>query len=230
MSFYVLGTRYYSKVYAVDKANLESAVVFSDGFIVDTTPPKPQVRSIDSQNVLENPSFETVEEGGSALTSLEDVSTDSGARPDSWMVDDGAVCAVVEPDDGSSRFGSSFVAVKGQIHQQFTTVLGMKYRVTFFVSHMVASKDPFLNQEGSVEIVNSDNEFAVQEIFRLYDRPVDPVSSISWMFHQVEFTADHDTYMIYLGSVGEYNGILLDNIQAGLTSKELLPNWSGETF
>ena len=202
----------------MDRANLESAVVFSDGFVVDTTPPEPRVRNIDTKDVLENPSFETVEEGGSALTSFDDVSTDSGARPDSWIVDSGTVCAVVQPDDGSAREGSSFVAIKGQIHQQFTTEPGVKYRVTFFVSHMVASKDPVLKQEGRVEIVNSDNEFAIQETFRLYNRPVDPVSGTSWMFHQFEFTADHDTYMIYLASVGEYNGILVDNVQVGLIS------------
>ncbi len=207
------GVLYYSKVYAVDRATLQSDVVDSVGFIVDTTPPVPRTRNIDPNNLLQNPSFEAVDGGGSAVTTLTDIPADPDAKPDSWTVSSGSACAVVQTGDGSAQDGASFVALKGKMSQVFSTNAEENYQVTFYVSYMPNSQTPLQKQEVVIEIFNGDN-VVVREVFQLYSRPIDAdSSSISWMFHRFEFFTDATSFTIALESVGESNGIVFDNVK-----------------
>ncbi|XP_033637440.1 uncharacterized protein LOC117298344 isoform X1 [Asterias rubens] len=52
------GIRYYSIVSAIDAAGLASEQVFSDGVVVDVTPPEPQNCIHSGDNLIVNPSFE----------------------------------------------------------------------------------------------------------------------------------------------------------------------------
>ena len=54
--------RYYSKISAIDAAGLKSVSVSSDGFVVDTSPPKAQQQILLGDNSIINPSFEVMQE------------------------------------------------------------------------------------------------------------------------------------------------------------------------
>ncbi|XP_038057739.1 uncharacterized protein LOC119729229 [Patiria miniata] len=56
------GIRYYSKISAIDAAGLQSASVSSDGFVSDTTPPEPLAQINLGDNLIQNPSFERMQE------------------------------------------------------------------------------------------------------------------------------------------------------------------------
>ncbi|XP_022103295.1 uncharacterized protein LOC110986023 [Acanthaster planci] len=64
------GVRYYSKISAFDAAGLQSVSVASDGFVVDTTPPEPQEHILLGENLIQNPSFEMMEEPDNADVDL----------------------------------------------------------------------------------------------------------------------------------------------------------------
>ena len=60
----ITGIRYYSRVSAIDAAGRASEQVFSDGVVVDVTPPEPQNCIHSGDNLIVNPSFEGQNEPG----------------------------------------------------------------------------------------------------------------------------------------------------------------------
>ncbi|XP_022088109.1 uncharacterized protein LOC110977889 isoform X2 [Acanthaster planci] len=196
------GNRYYSKVAAVDAAGLQSEMISSDGFVVDTSPPEPLEHILLGENLLTNPSFEGMEGQDSVLP---------------WDVELGSEFTVITSEVKAAQDGSRFLSVRGSVSQTFHTLPGSHYQVVLFASHVVPSHNPLLNQEGHIEAPG------LNRVFRLYDQPAhghseQSLSSIAWHQHRFFFTASGDVSTLKISSLGLSNGILLDNIQVRLVT------------
>ncbi|XP_038071216.1 uncharacterized protein LOC119740085 [Patiria miniata] len=196
------GIRYYSKVSAVDAAGLQSVIVTSDGFVVDTSAPEPLEHIRLGENLLTNPSFEGRE----------------GQDPvPHWEVEPGSDVSVEASESKVAQDGRSFLSLHGAVSQTFNTVQGSHYQVVVFASHAVQSHNPLLNQEGRIEAPG------LNRVFRLYDRPAhghsdQSLMSVRWHQHRFYFTASDAASTLKMSSVGHSNGILLDNIQVRLVT------------
>ncbi|XP_022103276.1 uncharacterized protein LOC110986013 isoform X2 [Acanthaster planci] len=260
------GIRYYSKISVFDAAGLQSVSVASDGFVVDTTPPVPLEHVLLGDNLIQNPSFETMQ--GTSDTDIDTPDTtnthniqstfepsttssmvlsseeyDNVSTPDSyptsasnltteemsynagmmtsgtqgvlpvpWDIGSDSQMSVISSRKNIAQDGHSFLSLHGSIFQQFNTTEGSHYQVVIFASHVVPSHNPLLNQEGQVEAPG------LNRVFRLYDRPAhghsdQSLSSIAWHQHRFYFTASEDVSTLKISSLGQSNGILLDNIQ-----------------
>ncbi|XP_038050780.1 uncharacterized protein LOC119723938 isoform X2 [Patiria miniata] len=129
-----------------------------------------------------------------------------------WIVASDSQTAVVASGKKIAQDGSKFLSLHGSVFQTFHTTPGSHYQVVVFASHAVPSHNPLLNQEGRIEAPG------LNRVFRLYDRPThghsdQSLSSIRWHQHRFYFTASDDVSTLTISSVGESNGILLDNIQ-----------------
>ncbi|XP_038050879.1 uncharacterized protein LOC119724031 [Patiria miniata] len=217
------GIRYFSKISAVDAAGLQSVTVSSDGFVVDTTAPEPLEHIHFGDNLIQNPSFENMQKPGnrdSDLTTEEIPSTSSeyfsSSRQDEqllqWDVWSNSQIALVASGETIAQDGRSFLSLHGSISQTFNTTSGSHYQAVIFASHIVPSHNPLLNQEGRIEAPG------LNRVFRLYDRPAhghsdQSLRSVRWQQHRFYFTASDDVSTLKISSVGQSNGILLDDVQ-----------------
>ncbi|XP_070570802.1 uncharacterized protein [Ptychodera flava] len=219
------GQQYFSKVVAVDAAGLESDVAISNGITADETAPIVEERFSFGENLLDNPSFEEWDLVFENVTSSsdgksnDDLST-SNAIPIDWEVNGKAT--VVTSTQIIAQDGNSYVQVYGDIAQDFPSVVGEKYRVIFYCSHIYPSHTPLVSQEGFVRIPG------VYHAFRLYQRPGRHDShhnsqQISWHRHVYYFTAAETVSSLVLGSLGTKSGMAIDNVQVhhvGLGSRD----------
>ncbi|XP_071798435.1 uncharacterized protein [Asterias amurensis] len=211
------GIRYYSRVSAIDAAGRASEQVFSDGVVVDVTPPEPQNYIHSRDNLIVNPSFEP-----GLHDSTSNADEDSEGSLDEiapWEVDSGTQIIVITRGKKITGYGRSFLSLHGSISQTFNSTPGSHYRVLFFTSHVVPSDEPLLNQEGRIEAPG------LNRVFRLYSRPAgshsnQSLSSIQWHEQRFYFTASEALSTLIISSVGRSNGILLDNIQVTLIASE----------
>ena len=213
---YFSGFRYFSKIIAVDSAGFKSDVAVSDGVVVDNTPPQPMITSYVGINLLQNPSFEIVNE--SFQNENVNVSASSEPKMESelkqspflfWNLSSTVNAEIVEVGADVAKDGVMVARVFGSISQTFSTVPGQAYQISFYVSHTHASNSYLLNQEGHIQAPG------LSEVFKLYNRPAHGHSSnepqVTWLRHTFYFTAFSNESTVTISSLGRSNGILLDN-------------------
>ncbi|XP_077997650.1 uncharacterized protein LOC144450798 isoform X2 [Glandiceps talaboti] len=187
------GQKYFSKVIGVDAAGLQSEAAISNGITMDTTPPVVEERFVFGDNLVQNPSFED-------WTLVTDSKT-----PDNWQVN-----GIADIVTSTGQDGNAFIQVYGDITQDLTTVVGEKYQVTFYCSHIYQSHNPIGSQEGFIQGPG------IHHVFSLYQRAGHygdgNTEAISWHRYVYYFTASEVQSAIVLGSVGRNNGIAIDNI------------------
>jgi len=142
----ISGVRYYVFVRATNAAGYVSDVVSSNGFVVDVTPPAIYVCTPESANQLSDPSFETV--------------PSNRWLPNGAGMQQVANSTRLETPDSSHWFyvlessGSS-------ISQNFTSVPGTRYRLTFSAAGY--PRGAVQGQAGHVEAGTLDQPFLLSE-------------------------------------------------------------------
>ncbi|XP_078700910.1 uncharacterized protein LOC144927390 [Branchiostoma floridae x Branchiostoma belcheri] len=205
------GVKYYSKVYAVDAAGLQSAVAKSDGMTIDTTAPVLLEKLEVGQNIVEEFSFEEIPnqlhvKSGEVLdfTSLPSFTSSH------WTVEEGSTAAVLNASAGDH--GSSFLYLAGSISQLLSTTTGSKYRMTLSFNH-----SPFVKNKRSDEEVLIQAP-GVSKIVQLYHRPGrhDAQSENRWQKATMFFTATSGSSTISIATPGRTRGVLIDNVDVRL--------------
>ncbi|XP_077995632.1 uncharacterized protein LOC144449084 [Glandiceps talaboti] len=199
-----LGVRYYSKVVAVDAAGLQSGVAVSNGVTIDTTPPQNILKLLSDSNVVLNPSFEDFE------TQNENNDTDCKypsviCLPKDWQME--GTGHVIQSANLDAQSGSAYLILHGSVSQTIATTEGEKYKVSFYISHLRDSSVPILSQEGYVHMPGQ------HRVFKLYQRTGSHGNgNIDWYEHVYYFTAKSRSSMVKIGSLGERNGLAVDNV------------------
>ncbi|XP_072033178.1 uncharacterized protein [Amphiura filiformis] len=180
------GHRYFSKVFAVDAAGLRSqAIIVTDGFIPDISPPVPLQKLQPGPNLISNPSFEDQLD---------------------WDVHPANSSHILSVGKGNAQDGSTVVVVHGDITKRIETVPGKRYMLTFFTTHVSSDENIFLHQEGLVEIPGESH------VFRLYHRQNHGIISRDrWQRNVFHFIATERVSIISLKSLGG-QGMQVDNI------------------
>ncbi|XP_078597675.1 uncharacterized protein LOC144873854 [Branchiostoma floridae x Branchiostoma japonicum] len=193
------GQRYYTKVKGQDAAGHQSSVAVSDGFLVDTSPPIPEANLQIRDNLLINPSFEDVVDGG-----------------EGWILEGDSVeqhISSLPTDDFQTKHGRSHLLLHGSMSQTFTTVADQEYRISFFVNHDATTDVPRLTQEGLLTAPG------LHQVFKLRNRQVSTVDTTSteqwdtWQKQIYYFTAVGTSSTVTVQSVGTKAGISLDNFK-----------------
>ncbi|XP_078701246.1 uncharacterized protein LOC144927586 [Branchiostoma floridae x Branchiostoma belcheri] len=205
------GVKYYSKVYAVDAAGLQSAVAKSDGMTIDTTAPVLMEKLEVGQNIVQDFSFEESSsqlgvESGDAL----DFSSLPSFTSSHWTVEEGSTAAVLNASAGDH--GINFLYLAGSISQLLSTTSGSKYRMTLSLKH-----NPFVKNKRSDEEVLIEAP-GVSKIVQLYHRPGrhDAQSENRWQKATMFFTATSGSSAISIATPGRTRGVLIDNVDVRL--------------
>ncbi|CAH1249044.1 SCARF2 [Branchiostoma lanceolatum] len=205
------GVEYYSKVYAVDAAGMQSDVATSDGVTIDTTPPVPLEKLEVGQNIVEDFSFEdspspirVESRDGLSFSSLPSFTSSH------WTIGGGSSAAVLNGSAGDH--GSNVLYLAGSLSQQLTTTTGSKYRLTLSLLH-----NPFVQNK------RSDEEVLIQapgisKVVQLYRRPGrhDSKNANRWQKATIFFTATSASSSISVETPGRTRGILVDNVDVRL--------------
>ncbi|KAK3581574.1 hypothetical protein CHS0354_031921 [Potamilus streckersoni] len=208
-------------VYAVDFSGYSSAIVQSDGVLVDTSPPYPENKHSFGDNLVRNPSFELGSDADK-ISYNSSVKRQCGTQVlQDWNIADLHIkssCGIVYASNNSiAQQGHSFVQIRGSgIIQNLTGLLvGEKYRVSFYASHLPLDTIFVSNREGFVKFGD------VAYVFLLYTKPSrkDVKSSISdnsdlyWQYYVYYFMAISNTVMLQFGSYDDTTGFALDQVQ-----------------
>ncbi|XP_002736788.1 uncharacterized protein LOC100378079, partial [Saccoglossus kowalevskii] len=182
------GQKCFSQVTAIDVAGLHSVAAVSNGVVIDDTAPNVEERFSFGANVLRNPSFEDIH---------------------GWIIDGNSE---IKSQSQYAQNGDSFLLLYGEVHQSFQSVIGSKYQVIFYTSHIYSSSTPLLSQEGFIQLPES------HHVFPLYQRPGrqdshQDIDNMIWQRHVFYFIAMETSSTITIGSVGLNNGIAIDNVQ-----------------
>ncbi|XP_070571538.1 uncharacterized protein [Ptychodera flava] len=203
------GERYFSKVMAVDAAGLVSLSAVSDGVILDTSAPVIRSMYFNDSNLIENPSFEeiqdTTEDGNSTDGCADGVSL--SCKPKGWQIEGIGYVQTSAETVGQSE--NAYLILYGSVSQYIGTVEGDKYKLSFHVSHTVQSSTPLLSQEGYIDIPG------MHRVFHLFQRAGSHGDNglAEWFEHAYYFTADSASSNIEIGSFGERSAIALDNVR-----------------
>ncbi|KAK2183533.1 hypothetical protein NP493_308g03123 [Ridgeia piscesae] len=184
------GSRLFSTVYAYNGAGLKATAVSSDGYIIDSTPPRSLHKFQLGRNLLKNPSFQR------------DVDRTAGI-PTDW---NGQGTFLIANSRGgiNAQDAQTFLdIVSGYVEQTVPTVKSTKYRVTFYVRAPDSVR--FHSQQiGFVQLTHVHRAFSVE--------PTTTSSGDSWQKHVYYFTASGANSAVRIGSVGHKTGFLLDDV------------------
>jgi hypothetical protein len=191
----------------------------SDGAVIDTTPPIPDTFVHTDENVVENPSFENT--GGSEImweniTSMDICVVSNNYHPLSWVPTSSTCMTVVTSERNLAKDGSSFLFIRGSVHQELVRVMkGFLYKVSFFSSHLPITDSVLANKEGFVQL--GDGTKHVFLIYtKTYRRDEHRTSygreELSWHAHTFYFRATQNVANITIGSVDITTGIFVDNL------------------
>ena len=184
------GSRLFSTVYAYNAAGLKSTAVSSDGYLIDSTPPRSLHKFQLGPNLLKNPSFER------------DVDRTAGI-PTDWN-GQGTFLIANNSGDINAHDAQTFLdIVGGYVEQTVSTVKSSKYRATFYVRAPDSVR--FHSQQiGVVQLTRVHRTFSVE--------PTTAPSGDSWQKHIYYFSANGANSAVRIGSVGHKTGFLLDDV------------------
>ena len=198
-----VGSRYYSKVFAVDSAGLESQIIVSNGFVADLTPPIPMEKVQTGDNLISNPSFESI-------------ITDQ--TPDDWVFSPPKSGRIFNVGRKYARDGTMIAVAYNRLSQSFKTAVGSHYVVSFYTKHVSSEENVYLHQEGKIEAPR------LSKVFQLYSRPNHRViDNTFWQKHSFYFVASESMSTISLTSLGDH-GMYLDLISVRFTHAYKLLN------
>ncbi|CAH1787741.1 unnamed protein product [Owenia fusiformis] len=213
------GLTYYTKVYAIDAADLSSFMSVSDGISIDTTPPDIMQIAESGENLLRNPSFED----GESVFSVYDNATlwinSADSAPIYWEIEDGSKAAVISSENNEFKNGRKACFLLGTLKQSFNTAAGKIYALRFFVSHPPYSSIRHVIQNGQIQAPG------IHETFRVYPRQemslinngnpnvhMSNGSNIAWHKHMYTFRATEATSTIVLQTLEDNSGLLFDDV------------------
>ena len=215
--FYVKGTVYYNKVYAVDNVGYISDITVSDGVTIDVTPPQPEYLYHSEDNVLKNPSFETYKSSLSIetidLQNICNLSTDF--IPKFWFLSTGSCATILTSNRNLARDGRSFLFIIGSVKQEIRGLqLGGLYRVDFFSSQLTRSEALVSNREGFVSFGKFNHILLMySKAYRHDEREMDlSRETVSWQRHTFYFSAKESILDFEIVAIRANMGIYLDHI------------------
>lgn len=200
-----------TEVRATDAAGHVSAIAISNGVVIDTSAPVRENRTTLGDNIVENPSFETVELFVETETLTKDTEC-SEKPPPSWNLTDYTCLYHVKDVSGSAQDGKYFIILSGKIGQSLSGLEeGSIYKVTFYTSHLNLASTMMSSKLGILQINND------QHIFTLYDKPYrsdieDGLSDITWHKHTFYFYCSDSITTITIGTLVESAGLAIDNV------------------
>ncbi|ESO83749.1 hypothetical protein LOTGIDRAFT_168990 [Lottia gigantea] len=103
------GDKIYHKVYAVDGSGLQSQVAVSNGIIIDTSPPEPSYLEFIGENLILNPSFESISD---------DTTTSCNSNiPEHWYTDSISCVNTRSSQHSTAHDGEVYITITDQIQQ-----------------------------------------------------------------------------------------------------------------
>ncbi|XP_056015772.1 uncharacterized protein LOC125675332 [Ostrea edulis] len=214
---FVVGSIYYSKVYAVDNVGFESDIAVSDGVTIDTSPPQPQYLYHTDKNLLLNPSFEMSNKSLSVenveITNICTLS--DNFIPDHWVLTAQSCASVLSALKNLARDGKAFLFVRGSVKQVINGLkTGELYRLNLFSSHLSGRVASIANKEGFVSIGKMKHVFLLYS--KAYRNDEHGLSSsreiVSWHRHTFYFTATDVTTVLEIGSADVKTGLFVDHV------------------
>ncbi|KAK3103765.1 hypothetical protein FSP39_021725 [Pinctada imbricata] len=209
-------TMLYHKVYAEDSVGYRSPVVVSDGVRVDTTAPIPQYLLHMGENVLQNPSFETV----TSYTSAQSINTTqicnltSDFHPDFWTLTENSCGTVVDSTTNLALDGRKFLFIRGGLVQYLSGLMvGELYRLEFYTSHTLMSSSLIANKEGFVNFGGDRDVFLIyNKAYRKDGHGSSSRPTVSWHKHTFYFEPREAEVNLTIGSVDDRTGIFIDHV------------------
>lgn len=188
----LLGTLVYSTVFAVSGAGLKSAIQASNGYLIDCSAPEAVHKFTFSDNLVENPSFEDVEEG-----------EEGESVPLGWTIDGDTR---VSTGQGSQSGRNYLVMDSGYIKQVVPTEGKAKHRLTFDVAAPSSRGGSFQSAVAYVTIGDLHSSFGPSQALQEY------TSTTHWQRHVYFFTGDTNNSTLTLGLLKKRATIWLDSV------------------
>ncbi|CAH1802767.1 unnamed protein product [Owenia fusiformis] len=216
--------KYYTKVQAVDAVGHRSAVISSDGIIIDITPPDILHITSTNANLLRNPSFEE-DESNFDIHCHPLWSNSTSTLPLHWKTTTVTKVAIVNSKDGEASDGNQACLLLGGIQQSVATQVGNVYAVQFSVSHPPRPPIEHALQTGKITLPG------IEETFQIYPRhevtknnnghpnlQSTPLSHIAWHKHLYTFVATEPKSTLRIETLARNAGLLIDAVKIELLS------------
>ncbi|ESO88605.1 hypothetical protein LOTGIDRAFT_165389 [Lottia gigantea] len=122
------GDKIYHKVYAVDGSGLQSQVAVSNGIIIDTSPPEPSYLEFIGENLILNPSFESISD---------DTTTSCNSNiPEDWSTDSQSCVKTRSSQHSTAHDGEVYITITDQIQQTIQNLdTDCSYQLTVHVGY-----------------------------------------------------------------------------------------------
>ncbi|ESO88616.1 hypothetical protein LOTGIDRAFT_234474 [Lottia gigantea] len=118
----------YHKVYAVDGSGLQSQVAVSNGIIIDTSPPEASYLEFIGENLILNPSFESISD---------DTTTSCNSNiPEHWSTDSQSCVKTRSSQHSTAHDGEVYITITDQIQQTIQNLdTDCSYQLTVHVGY-----------------------------------------------------------------------------------------------
>ncbi|KAK3101031.1 hypothetical protein FSP39_000383, partial [Pinctada imbricata] len=209
-------TMLYNKVYAEDRVGYRSPVAVSDGVRVDTTAPIHQYLLHMGENLLQNPSFESVINYVSAqsINTTQICNLTSDFHPDFWMLTENSCGTVVDSTTNLALDGRKFLFIRDGLVQYLSGLMvGELYRLEFYTSHTLMSSSLIANKEGFVNFGGDRDVFLIyNKAYRKDGHGSSSRPTVSWHKHTFYFEPRESEVNLTIGSVDDRTGIFIDHV------------------
>ncbi|KAJ8299760.1 hypothetical protein KUTeg_023820 [Tegillarca granosa] len=212
------GAKVQSQVYAINNAGMISEAGLSNGVVLDKTPPIPVYLIHQTENFLQNPSFETTI--GNTNVDFFDLNEtnlclNDENKPTNWSISEYSCVTIVSSDRELAKHGRRFAYIRGNITQELTNVPLELYRMTFALSHLHFDSSISSSKEAFVKFDDEDH------IVLLHSKGYRPDSyekfnereMISWHNHTFYFKAKRTSFNVTFGNKNFNTGIFIDDIK-----------------